>query len=85
MTQEQTEKVMGAEERSEETRRFVRSVRRATRRRYTPEEKIRIGIPQSSANFAGTRSSSKGSAARRRSTTCAGAKASSRRTTTRGS
>ena len=42
MTQEQTEKVVGAEERSEETRRFLRSVRRATRRRYTPEEKIRI-------------------------------------------
>ena len=44
MTQEQTEKVVGAEERSEETRRFVRSVRRATRGRYTPEEKIRIVI-----------------------------------------
>ena len=31
-----------AEERTQETRRFVRGVRRATRRRYTPEEKIRI-------------------------------------------
>tara|TARA_B100000315_G_scaffold241452_1_gene262346 strand:- start:275 stop:688 length:414 start_codon:yes stop_codon:yes gene_type:complete len=31
-----------AEERTDETRRFVRSVRRATRSRYTPEEKIRI-------------------------------------------
>ena len=31
-----------AEKRTEETRRFMRSVRRATRRRYTPEEKIRI-------------------------------------------
>jgi transposase len=31
-----------AEKRSEETHRFMRSVRRATRRKYTPEEKIRI-------------------------------------------
>ena len=31
-----------AEERSRETQSFMRSVRRATRRRYTPEEKIRI-------------------------------------------
>ena len=31
-----------AEERTRETRAFVRSVRRATRRRYAPEEKIRI-------------------------------------------
>ncbi len=31
-----------AEERTRETRSFVRSVRRATRRRYAPEEKIRI-------------------------------------------
>jgi transposase len=31
-----------AEERTRETQSFVRSVRRATRRRYTPEEKIRI-------------------------------------------
>ncbi|MCH8116463.1 MAG: transposase [Chloroflexi bacterium] len=31
-----------AEKRTEETRSFMRSVRRATRRRYTPEEKIRI-------------------------------------------
>ncbi len=31
-----------AEERTRETRSFVRTVRRATRRRYTPEEKIRI-------------------------------------------
>ncbi len=31
-----------AEERTEETRSFVRRVRAATRRKYTPEEKIRI-------------------------------------------
>ena len=31
-----------AEKRTEETRGFMRSVRRATRRKYTPEEKIRI-------------------------------------------
>ena len=31
-----------AQERSEETRSFVRTVKAATRRRYTPEEKIRI-------------------------------------------
>ena len=30
-----------AEKRTEETHRFMRSVRRATRRRYTPEEKVR--------------------------------------------
>ena len=31
-----------AEERTHETQSFIRSVRRATRRKYTPEEKIRI-------------------------------------------
>jgi len=31
-----------AEDRTRETRSFMRSVRRATRRKYTPEEKIRI-------------------------------------------
>jgi len=31
-----------ADERTRETRSFVRTVRRATRRRYAPEEKIRI-------------------------------------------
>ena len=31
-----------AEERTSETQAFMRSVRRATRRKYTPEEKIRI-------------------------------------------
>ena len=31
-----------AEQRTQETRSFVRQVRAATRRKYTPEEKIRI-------------------------------------------
>ncbi len=31
-----------AEKRTDETQSFIRSVRRATRRRFTPEEKIRI-------------------------------------------
>ena len=35
-------KAEGVEERTEETRSFVRRVRIATRRKYTPEEKIRI-------------------------------------------
>ena len=34
-----------AEKRTDETRAFVRSVRRATRRRFTPEEKIRV-VPE---------------------------------------
>ncbi len=33
---------MAAEERTEETRSFVRTVKAASRRKYTPEEKIRI-------------------------------------------
>ena len=33
-----------AEERTRETRGFMRSVRRATRRKYSPEEKIRIVV-----------------------------------------
>ena len=39
------------EKRTEETRGFMRSVRRATRRKYSPEEKIRIvleGFPPGS-------------------------------------
>ena len=42
MSQAETPKAEGAEERTEETRSFVRRVRTATRRKYTPEEKIRI-------------------------------------------
>ena len=42
MTQSQVSKAEAAQERSEETRSFVRRVKAATRRRYAPEEKIRI-------------------------------------------
>ena len=42
MTQVTTDKTQAAEARSEETRSFLRQVRTVTRRRYTPEEKIRI-------------------------------------------
>lgn len=42
MSQIDISKGEAADERSEETRSFVRQVRAATRRRYTPEEKIRI-------------------------------------------
>ncbi len=42
MSQTETGKAEAAEERTEETRSFVRRVRTATRRKYTPEEKIRI-------------------------------------------
>ena len=42
MSQRDTDKAMAAKERSQETRSFVRTVKAATRRKYTPEEKIRI-------------------------------------------
>ena len=42
MTQSPVSKAEAAQERSEETRSFVRRVKAATRRRYAPEEKIRI-------------------------------------------
>ena len=42
MSQADTDKARVADRRSEETRSFVRQVRAATRRKYTPEEKIRI-------------------------------------------
>ena len=42
MSQSQTGKAEAAEEWTEQTRSFVRRVRAATRRKYTPEEKIRI-------------------------------------------
>ena len=42
MSQSQVGKSEAAEERTEQTRSFVRRVRAATRRKYTPEEKIRI-------------------------------------------
>ena len=42
MSQSDVSKVEAADQRSEQTRSFVRRVRAATRRKYTPEEKIRI-------------------------------------------
>ncbi len=42
MSQNTPDKNDAAEERTEDTRRFVRQVRAATRRKYTSEEKIRI-------------------------------------------
>ena len=42
MSQTETAKAEAAEERTEETRSFVRRVRTAARRKYTSEEKIRI-------------------------------------------
>ncbi len=42
MSQLNVSKAKAAEERSEQTRSFVRTVKAATQRKYTPEEKIRI-------------------------------------------
>ena len=42
MSQSDISKGKAAEERSEQTRSFVRTVKAATRRKYAPEEKIRI-------------------------------------------
>ena len=42
MSQNTPDKNQAAEERTEETKRFVRQDRAATRRKYTSEEKIRI-------------------------------------------
>ena len=42
MSQSDVSKSEAAEERSEEIRSFVRTVKAATRRKYTAEEKIRI-------------------------------------------
>ena len=42
VSQSQVRKPEAAEERTEQTRSFVRRVRAASRRKYTPEEKIRI-------------------------------------------
>ena len=42
MSQQTPDKNEAAEERTEDTKRFVRQVRAATRRKYTSEEKIRI-------------------------------------------
>ena len=42
MSQSESDKALAAQERSQETKSFVRRVRSVTRRRYNPEEKIRI-------------------------------------------
>ena len=42
MSQEQSTETQVAEARTQDTRAFVRRVRTLTRRKYTPEEKIRI-------------------------------------------
>ena len=42
MSHSDVSKAEAADQRSEQTRSFVRRVRAATRRKYTPEEKIRI-------------------------------------------
>ena len=42
MSRTETAKAVAAEEQTEETRSFVRMVKAASRRKYTPEEKIRI-------------------------------------------
>ena len=42
MSQSDVSKAEAADQRSEQTRSFVRRVRAATRRKYTPEEKIHI-------------------------------------------
>ncbi len=42
VSESQVSKAEVAQERSEQTRSFVRTVKAATRRKYTPEEKIRI-------------------------------------------
>ena len=42
MSQTETAKAVAAEERTDETRSFVRTVKAASRRKYTPEEKVRI-------------------------------------------
>ena len=42
MSQAETAKAVAAEERTEETRSFVRTVKAARRRKYTPEEKVRM-------------------------------------------
>ena len=42
MSQSDSDKALAAEERSQHARSFVRRVRSATRRKYSPEEKTRI-------------------------------------------
>jgi transposase len=42
MSQENTDKANAAEVRTQQTRGFIQQVRAAARRKYTPEEKVRI-------------------------------------------
>ncbi len=42
MSQENKDKTDAAETRTKQTRGFIRQVRAASRRKYTPEEKVRI-------------------------------------------
>ncbi len=42
MTEQRSPAELPAEASSEDTRSFVRRVKRASRRKYTPEEKVRI-------------------------------------------
>jgi transposase len=42
VVQEQSNKAKDAEARTEETQGFIRQVKRRTRRKFTPEEKVRI-------------------------------------------
>ena len=42
MVQQISDRFWQAEARAEETKRFIRDIKRITRRRFTPEEKIRI-------------------------------------------
>ena len=42
MPEESLSAILEAESRTEETRSFIKQVRRVTRRKFTPEEKIRI-------------------------------------------
>ena len=42
MSEESLSAIMEAESHTEETRSFIKQVRRVTRRKFTPEEKIRI-------------------------------------------
>ena len=44
MSQESLNATLEAESRTEETRSFIKQVRRITRRKFTPEEKIRIVV-----------------------------------------
>ena len=42
MVQRTSEKFWQAEARTEETKQFIRDIKRVTRRKFTPEEKVRI-------------------------------------------